>query len=110
MKNFIMIEKSTYVSAAIGEASYYSITNAATNKNWIVQYDTTFESIIYYAMGYLNGLDINENNIFFHESCFKNNSEKQKATILYLNLDIRVLNEVEFKNKQKALYLIKESK
>ena len=39
------------------EIKYLSVSDSKTNKNWIVQYNTTLSEIIHYAIGYTEALD-----------------------------------------------------
>lgn len=97
MKPFIMIEKNFSYSPSEGhEIVYYSITNSKTNKNWIVQYNTTLKELIHYAIGYAEALD------FDHKIYFSENMYQDLNSNGYPELILNILTESDFQNKRKV--------
>jgi hypothetical protein len=77
--------------------SYYIISNAKTNKSWLVEYNTTLSGIIHYALGYINALDINYT-IYLHESL-----SEQDFLLAASYAHVERITETEFKLKQDIL-------
>ena len=74
------------------EIAYYSVSDSKTNKNWIVQYNTTLSEIIHYAMGYIEALNY-DSRLYF--------SPKVDLSE-YPEFTINVLTENEFQQKRGA--------
>ena len=96
MKNFIMIES---VSFGVGQKAY-SISNAKKNTNFIVQYDTTFEQIYFYAQGYADALSDQEG---FVPVFFKNNVLVEVLKIVDIDITERVITEEKFQEMRLKL-------
>lgn len=74
------------------EIAYYSISDSKTNKNWIIQYNTTLSDIIHYAMGYSEALNY-DSHLYF---------SPRVDLSSYPEFLINVLTENEF--QQRRLY------
>lgn len=96
MLNFVMIQK-CIATTYNRKFSYYIITDAKTNKSWIVEYNTTLSGIIHYALGYINALDLNYI-IYLHESL-----SEQDFLIASNYCHVERITEQEFKLKQDIL-------
>ena len=94
MRPFVFIEKH-YGVGINGEYSYYSISDALTNKNWIVQHNTALREIIHYAMGYCDAKDYQSTIYFAYNVDLIANG--------YAELDNDRLTEAEFQKKRKEV-------
>lgn len=95
MKNFIMIE---LVSFGVGQKTY-SISNARKNTNFIVQYDTTFEQILFYAQGYADALSEHEG---FVSIFFKDNVAEEASKLDSIRPS-RIITEQKFQEMRAKL-------
>lgn len=90
MKHILYIEKHDYINNLADQQFYYSVSSSKTNKNWIVQYNTSLDQIIHYCMGYI---DANES---FYENVprFSHNIDLSG----YPELELYKITEKDFQN------------
>lgn len=97
MKNFIMIES---VDFGIGQKTY-SISDARKNTNFIVQYDTTFEQIFFYAQGYVDALSEHDG---FAPIFFKDNVKAEVEKFIEdIDINERIITEQKFQEMRMSL-------
>ena len=77
--------------------NYYHFSDSKTNKNWILQYNTSFESALAYAIGYVDALI----------RCGENYDGLIRFTDEIPNLDdalkLCVISEVEFQARTRQV-------
>ena len=54
MKPFLFLEKIENVHSKSENNYFFTVSDALTNKSWVIEYDTTFEKALMYCLGYLN--------------------------------------------------------
>ena len=94
MKTFYMIEK----CRDTGGLDYFAISDSR-NKNWIVEYRSTFKEVIHYIIGRIEGLqsvglDV-DRTVYIHENC------RDFLSVATYFGECRVITEFTFQNMLK---------